>query len=148
MLRTIKIFLLFLISFSVNADQTLVIENAWIREAPPTVNVLAAYVTFKNPTDRDIILTSVNSPAFKNVMFHKTEMKDGLAKMRHADEIVIPAHSSFELAPGGVHMMLMGKNTALKLEDQVEFNLSFENINDQKIIATVKKTAAHINTQK
>ncbi len=148
MSKTFLILFLSSLSFFVKADQLLIIENAWIREAPPTVNVLAAYMTLKNPTDQDIILTNANSLTFKSIMFHKTEIKDGLAKMRHADEIIIPAHSSFELAPGGVHMMLMGKNTSLKLEDQVEFNLSFKNMNAQKIIVTVKKTVAHINTQK
>lgn len=140
MIRLFLISFLFVISSVANADQNLIVENIWIREAPPTANVLAAYMTLKNSTNKDIILICADSPTFKNIMFHKTEMVDGLAKMRHADEIVIPAHSSFDLAPGGVHMMLMGKKNSLTAGNNVELNLIFKTIEDQKITAVVKKT--------
>lgn len=140
MIRLFLISLLFVLSSVANADQNLIVENIWIREAPPTAKVLAAYMTLKNPTDQDIILICADSPTFKSIMFHKTEMVDGLAKMRRADEIIIPANSSFNLAPGGVHMMLMGKKSNLTAGDNVELNLIFKTIEDQIITATVKKT--------
>ena len=143
MKKTLTFFLILFTSFSVHADQTLVVENIWIREAPPTVEVLAAYMTLRNPTDQDITLICAESPAFKDVMFHKTEVTDeGIAKMRHANEIIIPAHSSFELSPGNYHMMLMGKKERLKEGDLVEITLIFKNIDNQKVSAKVKKTIA------
>ena len=139
MKKLLTFFLVLFNSFSVHADQTLVIENIWIREAPPTVKVLAAYMTLKNPTDQDITLICAESPAFKDVMFHKTEISDGIAKMRHADEIVIPAHSSFELTPGNFHLMLMGKKSPLKEGDNVKLTLIFKSIDNQDVTALVKK---------
>ena len=140
MKKTFTFFLIFFTSFTVQADQTLVIENIWIREAPPTVKVLAGYMTLKNPTDQDITLSCAESPAFEDVMFHKTEISDGIAKMRHAEEIVIPAHSSFELTPGDHHLMLVGRKELLKEGDKVNIKLIFKNIDDHNVSAMVKKT--------
>ncbi len=138
------LFLIFFITFSAQAEQTivqeLIIENAWIREAPPTVKVLAAYMTLKNLTNKDITLICAESPVFKDVMFHKTEISKGIAKMRHANEITIPAHSDFTLSPGNYHMMLMGRTELLKEGDDVELMLIFRNIDNQKITVTVKKS--------
>jgi copper(I)-binding protein len=133
---------IFFVSISACAESILIVENVWIREAPPSVKVLAGYMTLKNPTDQDIILICADSPAFEDVMFHKTEISDGIAKMRHADEITIPANSSFELTPGNYHLMLMGKKNPLKEGDNVELTLIFKNIDNQKITATVKKSVA------
>ena len=127
------------ISIPVQADQTIFVENVWIREAPPTVKTLAAYMTLRNPTDNDISLICVESPTFTNVMFHRTEIKDGMAKMRHADEIIIPSHASFELTPGNYHMMLLGMKKPLKEGDSVELTLIFKNADNQKVFAVVKK---------
>ncbi len=140
MKKLLTFFLILFNSFSVHADQTLVVENIWIREAPPTIKVLAAYMTLKNPTDQDITLVCAESPVFKDVMFHKTEINDGIAKMRHAEEIVIPAHSSFELSPSNYHMMLMGRKNPLKEGDNVKLTLIFKNIDNQDVTALVKKT--------
>ena len=130
----------YFLSFNVQADQKLVAENIWIREAPPTVTVMAAYMTLRNQTDRDITLICAESPAFEDVMFHRTEINDGMAKMRHADKIVIPAHSSFDFAPGGFHLMLMGRKNTLREGDNVDLTLIFEQKENQEITAVVKKT--------
>ncbi len=143
MKNSLTIFLLtYFFSLSVQADQTLVAENIWIREAPPTVKVLAAYMTLKNLTDQDITLICAESPAFEDVMFHRTEINDGMAKMRHADKIVIPAHSSFDFAPGGFHLMLMGRRITLKEGDNVDLTLIFEQKENQEVTAIVKKSMA------
>ncbi len=128
------------LAWSAHAQPIITAEKIWIREAPPTIDVLAAYMTLHNPTDQDITLICVKSPAFTDIMFHKTEIVNDIAKMRHADEIIIPAHTSFDLAPGGFHMMLMGKKYQLKKGDEVELTLIFKKINNKKIIATVKKS--------
>lgn len=144
----LKLLLLSIISLTLHAESQaesettkITTKNVWIREAPPTANVLAAYMTLQNPTDKDITLICAQSPAFSDIMFHKTEIVNDVAKMRHSDEIVIPANGSFELAPGGFHMMLMGKKAPLKAGDKVEITLIFKEINNKKVIAPVKKIA-------
>lgn len=142
----LKLLLLSMISLTSHAESqvesdaiNITTKNVWIREAPPTATVLAAYMTLQNPTDKDITLICAQSPAFSDIMFHKTEVVNDVAKMRHADEIVIPANGSFELAPGGFHMMLMGKKSPLKAGDNVEITLIFKEINNKKVTAAVKK---------
>ena len=144
MKKLFTFFLLFFAMLTTQADQTfdtqaLVVKDVWVREAPPTAKVLAAYMTLKNPTDHDIILTRAESPAFNGAMFHRTEMSEGIAKMRHVEKIIIPANSSFELKPGGYHIMLMGKKGLLKEGDTVELSLIFKNIEKQEVMAKVIK---------
>ncbi len=141
MKKRLLIFLISFLSFSALAEQTVTTENAWLREAPPTVKVWAAYMTLKNPTDQDMVLIDADSPAFENLMFHKTEIIDGIAKMHHADHIVIPAHSSFEFKPGEYHIMLMGRKIPLKEGDEVKLTLIFKNLERQEITAVVKKSS-------
>ncbi len=145
MKKTLTLFICFLLTIFIpitsEAEQVIIAENVWIREAPPSVNVLAAYMTLRNPTDKDIRLIRAESPAFENIMFHKTELEEGMAKMRHADEILIPARSSFQLTPGGHHMMLMGKKGPLKEGDSVRLILIFKEDEHQEITAKVKKTS-------
>ena len=121
------------------AEETIVIKKSWIREAPPPVEVLAAYMVIKNLTDKDIILTDAESSRFKHVMFHQSVLENGIVKMRHVENIVIPAHSSFEFKPGGFHLMLMGKEKILQAGDKVQLRLFFENNDPVEVLAVVKK---------
>jgi len=81
------------------AESTLVVEDAWVREAPPTARMLAAYMRLKNPTSEDYQLIAVSSPVFSHVMLHKTEVVDGMARMQHREQIAIPAHGSLARDP-------------------------------------------------
>ncbi len=135
------IFLSLLVSSKAYAEQV-TIENSWIREAPPTLKVLAGYLTIHNHGEQDLTLICAQSSKFADVMFHKTSVVEEVAKMQHVDEIKIPAGESFSLSPGGFHLMLMGRKTPLKAGDEVDLTLTFKEIDDKKIITTVKKFVA------
>ena len=102
------------------------VSDAWIREGPPVVSTLAGYARVENLTDREIALVGATSPDFTAVEFHRTEVVDGLARMREEQVIVIAAGASVSLEPGGLHMMLMNPQRALKAGDRaiVELRLS------------------------
>ena len=106
--------------------QPIRISDAWIREGPPVVSTLAGYARVENLTDREIALVGATSPDFTAVEFHRTEVVDGLARMREEQVIVIAAGASVSLEPGGLHMMLMNPQRALKAGDRaiVELRLS------------------------
>lgn len=94
-----------------NAD--LSISNAWIRPAPPTVKTMAAYFDVRNDSDQSITIVSASSPEFENAMIHKTSIKDGMASMDHMSGLTIPANSTIQLTPMGMHLMLMGAKKPL-----------------------------------
>lgn len=144
MYKTIIFTLIVLLSSSCNQSSSNTIDttDAWIREAPPNASMLAGYVTIKNNSDQERILTSAKSNQFKMVEIHKTIVEDGVAKMRRQDDLPIPAGGSLVLEPGSYHLMLMMPKSALKANDQVTVTLGLRAGNDIKqleIIMPVKK---------
>ncbi|MEA3244501.1 MAG: copper chaperone PCu(A)C [Pseudomonadota bacterium] len=126
-------------SLLATADSELQVENAWVREAPPSAHMMAAYMTLKNPGSSDTVLTQVDSPVFDHVMLHKSEVVDGVARMIHQDDILIPAQSSVELKPGSFHLMMPTPEKRLVEGDRVDFILTFSNGETIRLQADVRK---------
>jgi len=126
-------------SLLATADSELQVENAWVREAPPSAHMMAAYMTLKNPGSSDTVLTQVDSPAFDHVMLHKSEVVDGVARMIHQHDILIPAQGSVELKPGSFHLMMPTPEKRLVEGDRVDFILTFSNGETIRLQADVRK---------
>jgi hypothetical protein len=127
-----------------HTDGGIVIENAWVREAPPVAKMLAAYMTIENHTDKEHVLTGVTSASFKKVEMHKSMQKDGMATMQKQKQLTIPAGGEIKLQPGGYHLMLFNPSKPLKAGDEVSFTLTFANGSVTTITAKVKKaTGGH-----
>lgn len=107
------------------ADSTIMIRDAWIREAPPNANILAGYMILENPSDKSRTLISASATAFGKVMIHRSEQKDGMAHMTHQKQVTIPANGIVVFAPGGYHLMLMHPKRPLRIGDQAIVNLVF-----------------------
>ncbi|MBI4842799.1 MAG: copper chaperone PCu(A)C [Nitrospirae bacterium] len=130
---------IFMLQQALSAASSLEITGAWVREAPPGMKMLAAYMVLKNSSDKDITLKEVASPQFDSVEMHRTEIEDGRSRMVKQDSILVKAGSSFLLSPGGYHLMLMGPKAELKEGDSVEFRLSFSDGGELSLAAPVKK---------
>jgi copper(I)-binding protein len=115
------------------------VEDAWVREAPPGARMLAAYLTVNNSGAEDLVLVEVQSPAFSHIMLHKSEVVDGVARMIHLDEIVIPAQGSVQLQPGGMHLMMPAPEARLSAGDRVPLVLIFADGNRLEVQADVRK---------
>jgi len=85
----------------------LTFESAWIRALPPGMKMTAGFGRLKNHGSQSIELNSYSSPSFGDVSLHRTELVDGMSKMREVKRLEIPAGGTVELAPGGYHLMLM-----------------------------------------
>jgi copper(I)-binding protein len=129
---------------SAHSDGGIVIEHAWVREAPPVAKMLAAYMTIENHTGKDHVLTGVTSSSFKKIEMHKSMQKDGMATMQKQKQLTIPAGDEIKLQPGGYHLMLFNPSKPLKAGDEVNFTLKFANGSVTTITAKVKKaTGGH-----
>jgi periplasmic copper chaperone A len=85
------------------------VVDAWIRPAPPGVDRRAAYVTLRNSGTETCRMMSVSSPSFRSVSIHRTQIVDGIARMRRLGEVEIAPGGMLSMAPGGIHLMLMGR---------------------------------------
>ena len=101
------------------------VRDAWIREAPPGVGVMAGYMELRNNTSRPQVLVAASSSDFESATIHRTIIKDGIAGMVHAPQFELTANASSIFAPGGYHLMLMKPKRTLRAGDPVVINLEF-----------------------
>lgn len=85
----------------------LVVENAWIRTAPPAAPMRAGYATLRNAGDTPLRISGARSEAFADVSIHATQIENGVARMRELDGLNLAPGESATLEPGGKHLMLM-----------------------------------------
>jgi len=113
-----------LLSLMAYANEMLVIADAWIPEAPPVARVMAGYMTLKNNSNKMITVTSVTSPDFKRVEIHRTETKQGMARMIKQKHIEVPAKGETVFKSGGLHLMLINPKRRLKRGERVTLILT------------------------
>ena len=130
---------LILFSLAIQAEQGLQTSHAWVREAPPGAEMLAAYLTINNTGDKDRVLTEVTSPQFSHIMMHRSQVIDGVARMLHQDTLTIPAHGKLVLEPGGYHLMMPSPEPALHEGDCVELTLHLQDGETLAVHAPVKR---------
>jgi copper(I)-binding protein len=119
---------LLFVSFPVLAQVE--IEKPWIRATPPGAKIAAGYMTIRNKGSQPDRLVGASSPMAAKVQTHVT-VKDGeVLRMREVKGYEIPAKGTFELKPGGAHLMLVDIKQALKEGDKVPVTLKFEKSRD------------------
>lgn len=101
------------------------VRDAWIRETPPGMTMMAGYMELRNNTSRPQVLVAASSSGFESLMIHRTIVKDGMAGMVHAPQIELAPHASLIFAPGAYHLMLMNPKRTLRAGDPVVIELEF-----------------------
>ena len=102
------------------------ISDAWTRATAPGAKIGAGYMTIRNASKSADRLIAASSPAAEKVEPHVT-VKDGdIFRMREVKGYDVPAGGSFELKPGGAHLMLMNLKAPFKEGDKVPLTLRFE----------------------
>lgn len=119
-------FLLFSVT-AAHAQGRLVVDGAWVREAPPGASALAGYAILKNDGDAPIRVEGVSSKAFGSASIHETTEVDGVARMREMAGIDLAPGASVALEPGGRHLMLMRPVSALHDGDKVDVQFTLDN---------------------
>jgi len=122
------------------------IADAWSRATAPGAKIAAGYLTIKNAAKTPDKLVSASSPAADKVQTHVT-VKDGdVFRMREVKGYDIPAGGSFELKPGGAHLMLVNIKAPLKEGDKVPLTLRFERAGELKTelhVGRLSETGQH-----
>lgn len=103
-----------------HAAGRLVVEQAWIRAAPPGAAMLAGYALLRNEGDEALSIDAVDSAEFATASLHETREENGVAKMRALPSLLIRPGGEVELAPGGKHLMLMQPKAAVDAGKSVD----------------------------
>jgi copper(I)-binding protein len=100
------------------------VTNAWARATAPGIDVGAAYMTLEGGAKNDR-LVAARSERATMVHLHTVEESGGVARMRPVEGIEVPAGRKVELAPKGMHIMLMGLASPLVAGESFPITLSF-----------------------
>lgn len=85
-----------------------------------------AYLVLQNTSDKPMVLIRVRSGSFPLAMIHQSITDEGETRMMLKQELLIPANSTVELKPGGLHLMFSGIRKPLKKGDTVKAVLTFQ----------------------
>ncbi len=100
--------LLLLVASAASADGVeFTAKDGWIRAAPSGAKSMAGYVTLGNGAKQPLKIVEASSAAFEAIVFHESYEEDGISRMRAMPALTLPAEGSMELAPGGIHLMLL-----------------------------------------
>jgi periplasmic copper chaperone A len=116
------------------------IGNAWARATPGKAETGAAYLTIQSPAADKLVAAS--SPVAKKAELHTMSMSGMVMKMRPLASIDIPAGQPVTLAPGGLHIMLVGLAKPLKVGQTFPLTLTFEKAGSRTVDVAVEKVGA------
>ena len=106
---------------------SLKIGHPWARATPPTAPSGGGFLTVTNTGTTADRLVSVTSPAAGQVQIHEMKMDGTIMRMRELENgLEIPPGATVALAPGGLHLMMMGLKGPLKEATRVPVTLVFE----------------------
>ncbi|MEV0807642.1 copper chaperone PCu(A)C [Micromonospora sp. NPDC050200] len=112
------------------------IRDPWVKAADK--GMTAAFGTLVNDGDTDVTVTAAATDV-SPMELHEMTMKDGKMVMQPKQGgIVVKAHSSTALQPGGEHLMLMDLKQPVKAGDELTFTLTFADGETQTFTAVAK----------
>ncbi len=103
-----------------------------------------AYISVMSHGDADR-LVSATSPVAKRVEIH-THIKDGdVMRMRKVEApLPVTADQPIKMAPGGIHVMLMGLNSPLSSGTSIPVTLVFETAGEMTVDVPVIKRSTKV----
>ena len=101
------------------------IVHPWSRPAAQGQNGVI-YLDIHNRGAADDRLVAVSTPLATKIELHRSTMEDGVHRMEQVDSIVVPTGGTVELAPGGLHIMLVGLKFMLMAEETIPVTFTFE----------------------
>ncbi len=115
------------------------IDDPWARPGFRGDNG-AVYLEIINSTDQGDGLIGASSDVANMTQIHLSKMDaEGTMTMEQQDLVGIPANEVVELAPGGLHVMLMNLVKDLNVGDKFELTLEFQRAGDVVVEVEVKQ---------
>ena len=129
---------MFLVATGPSVADGLSVTDAWSRSTPPVARVGVVYFTLRNDAKRSDRLLKLSTPVAERVEVHRTEVLDGIARMREVAVLHVDAGQTVEFKPGGMHVMLVGLRRPLVAGTSYELDLLFEVAGPRKVSVQVR----------
>ncbi len=102
------------------------IGHPWARATAPSAPNGGAYLSLTNTGTAEDRLVAASTPAAEKAELHTHLNENGVMKMREVPFIAVAPGESVKLAPGGLHVMLLGLKKPLVKGERVPLTLRFE----------------------
>ena len=122
-------------------------ERPWTRATPPGAKIGAGFMQLKNAGAADRVV-GASSPVAGRVEMHVTVREGDVMKMREVKGFDVPANGSFELKPGGAHLMLMELKRPIKKGEKVPLTLKLEKGGELKLELVAEEAGARAPSHK
>jgi copper(I)-binding protein len=118
------------------------IDHPWARPTVAGQSTGGGYFSVNNGGSKPDRLLGASSPAAATVEVHEMRMEGDVMRMREIKALELPAGKLVTLAPGGLHLMLVGLKAPLKIGDKVPVKLRFEAAGEIEVVLQVENKPA------
>ena len=122
------------------AEESVRLSDAWARASVLASRPVASYLTIESAVEDRLL--GVATPVAGHVMIHAVEKDGDVSRMKHIETLELPTGERITLAPGGMHLMLMGLQDKLSEGTTFPMTLSFENAGEITVEVSVLGIAA------
>jgi len=116
----------------------LAVASAWARATPPGVSVGVVYFNLDNGSAMSDRLLKLKTSVAASAGVHRTEIVEGVARMREVAVLHVAPGEKIEFAPGGLHVMLMGLKKPLVAGKTFELELAFEVAGPRRVVVSIR----------
>lgn len=111
---------------TLSAGAKVTVENAWVRQMPPGMDVTAGFMVVKNDGKKTEI-KKIKAGFAKVAELHTHVVEEGIMQMRKVDSMTVPAKGELKLRPHGKHIMFFGVKSSLKAGDKEKVEIILSN---------------------
>lgn len=126
------------LSPAIAASNGLSVVNARMPLPPAGSDVGAVYLTLRNEGVESETIVAVESAWARSAMLHESAVDHGTARMRPIERLTIPAGRTIVLAPGALHIMLVGLRNDLRVGQEVPLALLLEGGQKLDVVVSVR----------
>lgn len=101
------------------------ITQAWVAETIGGQSRTAAYFSITNGSGGEESLMGASSSDAAHTSLHRTQTVDDISSMQAIDALTLQPGTVTQLAPGGLHVMIMGLDGPLEAGGSISLTLDF-----------------------
>jgi copper(I)-binding protein/cytochrome c553 len=121
------------------AQPTVRVASAWVRQPVPGRSMAAAYAVVENAGPAEVRIVAASADVAGTVEMHEMARSGDMMKMSPVKSITIPAYGKVALEPGGLHLMLFELKKPLEDGDIVTLTFTTGSAATVSAAAAVKK---------
>lgn len=102
------------------------VEEGYVRAMPPGQPVSAAFMTLSNAGKQVRTVVAFSTPVAARAELHRSVREGDQVRMEELAQLTIAPGEQVKLAPGGLHLMLIGMQRSPSPGDEVSVTVQFQ----------------------